>query len=165
MNQWHYIRQSGHMKNKVGIQNKIIKSIAKTYHTIGGTVVCGTDSPAGVFNYPGMALHRELELFVESGFSEFEALRAASIISADAMNKKNLGRITEGALADLVILNSNPIQAISNTKDISSVIKGGQVYTSQALLDTVPSEEENQATIEKILKKFEVNKLPVGMFK
>ncbi len=165
INHWNFILQSGHMKNKVGIQNKLIKLIAKTYHSIGGTVVCGTDTPAGVFTFPGMALHRELELFVESGFTEFETIRAATIISADAMNRKDLGRICEGTIADLIVLNSNPIESISNTKDIFYVSKGGEAYLPQELIDVVPTEQENQENIDKLIKKFEDNNLSVDMFK
>lgn len=164
INQWNYILQSGHMKNKVGIQNNIIKLIAKTYHDIGGTVVCGTDTPAGVFTFPGMALHRELELFVENGFTEFETIRAATIISADAINRNDLGRICEGVVADLIILNGNPIESISNTQDIFYVLKGGEVYSPQELIDAVPTEQDNQKNIEKLIKKFKDNKLPIDMF-
>ena len=49
---------------------------------MGGTVVAGTDSPGGVWTLPGMALHRELELFVEIGFTEMEALQTATINAA-----------------------------------------------------------------------------------
>ncbi len=163
MNQWKYILKSGQLEKKIGVQQKLIKKIAKTYHSLGGTVVCGTDTPAGIFTYPGMALHRELELFVESGFTEFEAIKAATIISADALNRKDLGRVNVDAIADLLILNSNPLQEISNTKDIFSIIKGGTIYTSQELVDEVPSEEEIEVYIEKLIKKFEDNGLPVDM--
>ena len=163
INQWQYILKSGQFKKKIGIQHQIIKTIAKVYHSMGGTVVCGTDTPAGIFTYPGMALHRELELFVDSGFTEFEALKAATIISADALNRKDLGRVVEGTIADLVILSSNPIDSISNTRDISLIVKGGAVYTPQELIEAVPTEKENEENIEKIIRKFEKNGLPVDV--
>lgn len=164
INQWQYILKSGQFEKRIGIQHKIIKTVAKAYHSMGGTVVCGTDTPAGMFTYPGMALHRELELFVESGFTEFEAIRASTIISADALNRKDLGRVNEGAIADLVILNSNPIEIISNSKDIFFIVKGGAVYTPQELIDAVPSEKENQENIEKVVRKFKKYNLPVDMY-
>lgn len=164
VNQWNFILQSGQMKNKLGVQNKLIKTIAKIYHSIGGIVVCGTDTPAGVFTFPGMALHRELELFVESGFTEFETLKASTIISANAMNRKDLGRISEGKVADLIVLNSNPIESISNTQDILYVLKGGKIYTPQELIDEVPTEADNQVMIKQLIKKFEDHNLSVDMF-
>lgn len=163
INQWQYILNSGQLKKKIGIQHKLIKMVAKTYHGIGGTVVCGTDTPAGIFTYPGMALHRELELFVESGFSEFEAIKASTIISADALNRNDLGRVNVGAIADLIILNSNPIELISNSKDVSLIVKGGAIYTPQELMEAVPTEKENQKNIEMVISKFESNGLPVDM--
>ncbi|MGB4588159.1 MAG: amidohydrolase family protein [Clostridiaceae bacterium] len=163
INQWQYILKSGLFKKRIGIQHNIIKTIAKVYHSIGGTVVCGTDSPGGIFTYPGMALHRELELFVESGFTEFEAIKAATIISADSLNRKDLGRVVEGTIADLVILNSNPIDSISNSKDIFLIVKGGTVYTPQELIEAVPSEKENIEIIEKMISKFKKYGLPVDM--
>ncbi|REB07325.1 imidazolonepropionase [Sporosarcina sp. BI001-red] len=163
LNQWQNILKSGQVEKKFGIQHKLIKIIAKTYHSLGGTVVCGTDTPAGIFTYPGMALHRELELFVESGFTEFEAIKAATIISADALNRKDLGRINEGTIADLVILNSNPIELISNSKDIFFIVKGGAIYTPHELIKAVPTEKENQENIEILISKFKSNDLPVDM--
>lgn len=164
INQWQYIHQSGHMKNKVGIQTKVIKAITKTYHSMGGCVVCGTDTPAGVYTYPGMALHRELEIFVEIGYSEFEAIKAASLIPANALGRKDLGRICQGAVADLVILNSNPIQDITKTRDICYVIKGGSVFRPKCLMDSVPSDEMVNIMIEDLIEKFKSNGLPVDMF-
>lgn len=165
INQWEYISKSGQFKKKIGIQHKVIKTIAKVYHSIGGTVVCGTDTPAGVFTHPGMALHRELELFVESGFTEFDAIKAATIISADSLNRKDLGRVVEDTIADLVILNSNPIDSISNSKDIFLVVKGGAIYTPQELVEAVPSEKENRENIEKTIRKFKKYGFPVDEYK
>lgn len=53
------------IKSRTAIINNLTKAIAKTYYDMGGTVVAGTDTPALMFTYPGMALHRELEIFVE----------------------------------------------------------------------------------------------------
>ena len=164
INQWEYISKSGAFKKKIGIQHKVIKTIAKVYHSMGGTVVCGTDSPAGVFTYPGMALHRELELFVESGFTEYDAIKAATIISADSLNRKDLGRVVEGTIADLIILNSNPIDHISNSKDIFLVVKGGTVHSPKDLLEAVPSEKENRENIEKNIEKFKKHGFPVDVY-
>jgi len=111
-----------------------------------------------------MALHRELELFVESGFTEFEAIRASTIVSADAMNLRNLGRITERAIADLIILNENPIKKISNTKDLKYIIKAGKLYKPEELIDAVPTDDENQIILDKLIKKFKDNDFSVDQF-
>ena len=95
----------------------LTKAIAKTYYEMGGTVVAGTDTPALIYTYPGMALHRELEIFVEIGFTELEALQAATVNAAKSINLDGIGIIKEGNFADLVILNDNPLEDIKHTKD------------------------------------------------
>lgn len=74
---------------------------------MGGTVVAGTDSPGLLYTYPGMALHRELEIFVEIVFTEIEALKAATVNVAKSINLDDIGVITEGYFADFIILNEN----------------------------------------------------------
>lgn len=124
-------------KNQLGIQNKLVKAITKTYFDLGGTVVAGTDTPAGVWSFPGMGLHRELELFVEIGFTELEAIQSATIKAAESIKLDDIGYIQEGKIADLLILNSNPLEDIRNTKDIHSVVKGGKVFEQVELLNGV----------------------------
>lgn len=164
INQWKFLMQSGNIKNKIGIQNTFIKTVSKVYHDMGGTVVCGTDTPAGVNVYPGLALHRELELFVESGFTEFEALRASTIVSADAMERDDIGRIVKGAVADMIILKGNPIEEISNSRNIECIIKGGKLYRPDEIIDSVPTNDENQKNIARLIDKFKDHGFSVDQF-
>lgn len=113
------------LKKQLGTQLQFVKAIAKTYADLGGTVVTGTDTPGGVWTIPGMALHRELELFVEMGFTEMEALQSATIKAANSIKLNDIGSIKEGKIADMVILNKNPLENIQHTQDIDKVIKGG----------------------------------------
>ena len=131
------------------------KVIAKTYYDMGGTVVAGTDTPALLYTYPGMALHRELELFVEIGFTELEALQAATVNAAKSINLHEIGSIHEGKIADLVILNNNPLENIKHTQDIEFIVKGGKVYNQQEILDTAPSEEEVNKSMQDFIEKWE----------
>lgn len=124
-----------------GVQSIFNKTITKIYADLGGTVVAGTDSPAGIWTFPGLSLHREMEIFVEIGFSELEALQAATCRSAKALKIPDIGVVQEGAIADAVILNANPLENIKNTKEISSVIKGGRVYSQEEIVRFVPSQE------------------------
>lgn len=126
---------------RLTISNQIIKEVTKTYFDLGGTVVAGTDTPALVWTWPGMALHRELELFVEIGFTELEALQAATIRAAESINLHDIGSIREGNIADIVVLTKNPLEEISNTKEISKIIKGGKIFSQQEVLDQVPDSE------------------------
>ena len=142
-------------KDNLGFINNFIKTVARVYHDLGGTVVAGTDSPAAVWTYYGMALHRELELFVEIGFTELEALQAATVHAARSIELENLGAIQEGYIADLVVLKDNPLASISHTQQIDTVIKGGKCYKTDELLQAIPSEEEQMANFEKFKEEFE----------
>ena len=140
---------------QIGKLNKFTKLIAKTYFDLGGTVVTGTDTPALIWTFPGMALHRELELFVEIGFNEMEALQAATIKAAQSINLDTLGAIKEGYMANLVILDNNPLEDIKHTKDIHRVIKGGKVYSQEEILEHVPSNEYMEQQLREFQEKWD----------
>lgn len=131
------------------------KAIAKVYFDLGGQIVAGTDTPAGIFTIPGMALHRELELFVEIGLTEIDALRAATINAAKALKRPELGVIKEGAIADIVILDENPLVNIKYTQKINRVIKGGKIYTQNELFEEVPDGETVLKNLESFMELFE----------
>ena len=74
-------------------------------------------------------IHTELALLVDAGISNIDALRAATINNAVGLGEENnVGTIEEGKLANLVILNSNPLENITNTRDIHYVLKRGKFY-------------------------------------
>ena len=95
--------------------------------------MAGTDTPIG-YLIPGRSLHIELEVMVESGFSNLEAIKSATVNPAKFFGLENKeGRIKDGYKADLVILNSNPLENIRNTQDISAVIKNGEFLSRESL--------------------------------
>ena len=143
------------MNEQIGKLNNYTKVIAKTYFDLGGTVVTGTDTPALIWTFPGMALHRELELFVEIGLTEMEALQAATVKAAQSINLHTIGAIKEGNIADLVILDNNPLEDIKHTKDIHRVIKGGKVYSQEEILEHIPSDEYMEKHLREFQEKWE----------
>ena len=91
----------------------------------GGKVVTGTDAPAVM---PGISLHRELEFLVEMGFSPMEALQAATKVGAEYLGKaEDLGTVEEGKLADLIVVNGDPLRDITHARRVEVVIKDGEV--------------------------------------
>ncbi|WP_404431428.1 amidohydrolase family protein [Sutcliffiella horikoshii] len=160
--QWSRLSQYEEALKQMGIQSALNKAIAKVYFDLGGTVVAGTDTPAGVWTYPGMALHRELELFVEAGFSELDAIRAATSVAARSIKRDDLGVIKAGAKADMILLSNNPLEDIKNTREIELVIKGGKVMTQAEILSSVPSEEESLRLMEEFVNSFEELMVPKG---
>jgi dipeptidyl aminopeptidase/acylaminoacyl peptidase len=90
----------------------------------------------------GLDAHWELELFVQGGFSPLEAIRAATIDGARYHGlDKRIGSVEPGKLADLVVLDSNPIDGIRNTRSIRYVIKHGVVYDGDTLARVHPDPE------------------------
>lgn len=151
---WNQILGNGDFLRKTGIQIKTIQKIAYTYHQMGGTVVPGTDTPAGIFTYPGLALHRELQLFTEAGFTPFETIYAATTKAAQALHLKDLGKIEAEYIADLLILNENPLMKIENTMKIQNVIKGGTLFTPQEVLNAVYTDEQLERIQQQLLEDF-----------
>ncbi|MGZ5221017.1 MAG: amidohydrolase family protein [Chitinophagaceae bacterium] len=91
-------------------------------------IMAGTDSD-NPFAFPGFSLHDEMALYVEFGMKPIEALRSATIIPVKYLKMTDsLGTIAEGKLADLVILEANPLESIKNTTKINTVIANGRVY-------------------------------------
>jgi imidazolonepropionase-like amidohydrolase len=106
----------------------------------GVRIIAGTDGPGIGRLAPGFALHRELELLVSSGLSPLEALRAATSTAAEALGKEDqLGTIERGKLADLLILDADPLAGIPNLRKIHLVVQGGKTYAPEALLQQARS--------------------------
>lgn len=104
-------------------------------HELGARVLVGTDSPNPECFY-GSSLHWEMERFVQAGLSPVEVLRLATEEAATAVGAPDLGTLSPGKIADLVVLNANPLQDIRNSEAIWRVIKGGWVFDPEALKDT-----------------------------
>lgn len=106
----------------------------RTMHKEGVGVLAATDFGA-LLVYPGFSLHDELEALVkEGGLTEFEALQSATRNPPYFFNlQKEIGTIETGKIADLVILTANPLERISNTKKINSVILNGKYLTQSDL--------------------------------
>ena len=102
-------------------------SLVNKMHQEGVKIIAGTDTPIGYLT-PGYSLHKELELLSEAGLSNMDVLRSATITPAEFFGMESqMGTIEVGKLADLVILDKNPLTSISNTQSIHRVIVKGQI--------------------------------------
>jgi imidazolonepropionase-like amidohydrolase len=114
-------------------------------HRAGVPLMAGTDTAAGVYVMPGFSLHQELELFVKAGLTPMEALQTATLNPAKFLGRtRDIGTVEKSKLADLVLLDANPLDNISNTQKISAVVQGGR-YFSRADLDGILREVEAAA--------------------
>lgn len=101
----------------------------------GVTIMAGTDAGfLNSFNYPGIGLHDELALYVEKGLTPLQALSAATRAGPAWFDKLDeYGAIGVGKAADLVLLDRNPLEDISATRAIRTVILRGTVHDRAAL--------------------------------
>lgn len=102
-------------------------------HRAGVRLIAGVDSPLAPY---GTALHVELEDYVAAGLTPFEALQTATRNTAALLGADgDLGTIEAGKLADLVIVDGNPLDDIRHTRRVRAVVKNGEVFTLERLLD------------------------------
>jgi imidazolonepropionase-like amidohydrolase len=105
-----------------------LKVVGALYRA-GVTIVPGSDT--GLLGY---GLDRELELYVEAGMSPMEAIQSATIVSARVMKLDGeSGSIEVGKRADLVLVDGNPLEKISDIRRVVSVVSDGRMYDSKRL--------------------------------
>jgi len=106
----------------IEIRRKLILAL----HKAGAGLLLGSDAPQ-VFNVPGFAIHRELEYLVASGLTPYEALRTGTVNPARFFGQERVfGTVETGKEADLVLLDSNPLDEISNAGRIHGVMLRGR---------------------------------------
>ncbi|MFD1314271.1 amidohydrolase family protein [Namhaeicola litoreus] len=119
-------------------ENKKIE--IKRFYDAGGKdlIVLGTDRQLRNGDIGGFAAHKEMRVLSEVGIPNHDVIGIASINGARALGVEDeLGSIEIGKWADLYVVQGNPIKDISNTSSVFKVIKGGIVYDSEALLNSV----------------------------
>jgi imidazolonepropionase-like amidohydrolase len=109
--------------------------LVRAMHDAGVPFLAGTDL-SGAFVFPGFSLHHELELLVQAGFTPMEALQTATRNPAVFLGELNsLGTVKKGKLANLVLLDSNPLVDIRNTATINAVVLNGRFFSRADLND------------------------------
>jgi hypothetical protein len=114
----------------------------------GGRIVAvgakdGVTIPAGatVFDAHGKTIlpgHREIELYVEAGFTPLEAIQAATVVPAQVMGlSREVGTVEAGKRADFIVLDANPLDDIHNIRSVRHVVANGVVYPTARLWESV----------------------------
>ena len=107
------------------IRNKIIKAI----YDAGGKIMTGSDTPEFLWFY-GFSMHREMKALSEAGLSNYAVLEAATRNPSEFFGTiSKVGTIEKGRRADLILLDANPLENISNTERRSGVMLKGKFYT------------------------------------
>jgi imidazolonepropionase-like amidohydrolase len=128
-------------KRFVGKELEVVNAM----HHAGIQFLAGTDTPPGVYVFPGFSLHEELERFVAAGFTPMEALQTATVNPAKFLGMEDkVGTIEAGKFADMVLLDANPLDDIRNTEKIAAVFVNGR-YLSRTELDKMLAGVEKAA--------------------
>jgi len=99
------------------------QTIAKAVRK-GVRIACGTDAPA----IPHGRNAKELCALVDRGMTPLQAIRAATVVAAELIDKDDRGRIEPGLLADIIAVPGDPLSDIGVTEDVRFVMKGGEIF-------------------------------------
>jgi imidazolonepropionase-like amidohydrolase len=130
------------------------KAITFAFHQAGVPIMAGTDSEY-LGAQPGFGLHTELELFVGLGMKPIEALQAATITSARVMQiADSVGSIGAGMVADMVLLDADPLANVSNTRRITGVFRAGRWLPHATLAEKLDSLARTYEPVQAALNSF-----------
>jgi hypothetical protein len=130
------LAEAGPPAPNAAIREKIVQKyieIIGALHRAGVPIVAGTDQTV-----PGYSLYREIELYVQAGFTPMEAIQAATIVPARVMGlDEELGTVEAGKRADVIIVDGNPLESIHNIRKVEFVISNGVMYNCAELWRSV----------------------------
>jgi imidazolonepropionase-like amidohydrolase len=118
---------------KVRKGDKLRLRLTKALHDAGAHVLLGTDTP-NPFVVQGFSIHEELRNLVQAGLTPFEAIKAGTCDAAQFLNAtQEFGTIEVGKRADLILVNGNPLEDVSNLSHPIGVMVRGQWFTEMQL--------------------------------
>jgi hypothetical protein len=127
---------TGNSAEDTELQKKLFANslpLVRRMHEAGVQFLAGTDSGME-FRFPGFDLHTELALLVEAGLTPMEALQTATVNPARWLGvDRTLGTVEQGKIADLVLLDANPLDDIHNTEKIHAVVMNGRFIPKSEL--------------------------------
>jgi imidazolonepropionase-like amidohydrolase len=151
-NSWRDVR--GIIAPYLGAVVELQKAITLAFQKAGVPLMTGTDSEF-LGAQPGFAVHTELEIFVALGMTPQEALRAATSKPAEVMLiADSVVVIQAGRVADLALLDADPLADIRNTRSISGVFRAGRWLPRQELEAQLDSLARSYAPVQALLRSF-----------
>ncbi|PAU95325.1 amidohydrolase [Aliifodinibius salipaludis] len=125
---------------------KLFVDMIPDIHNAGVNILAGSDSgPYNSFVYPGISLHKELQELETAGLTPLEALQTSVINGPEFFGVSDeYGKVRPNYVADLLLLNGNPLDDIENTEDIHTVIVEGE---------PIINDDESTSLLEKVVKR------------
>jgi len=114
-----------------GFSLEIALENVEAFHDAGVPILAGSDAPNPGTAH-GLSLHTELQFLVRAGLTPTQALKAATQTPAEIFGLEGRGQLDEGARADLVLVEGNPVEEIGSTLNIRHVLKNGHMLTRAA---------------------------------
>jgi imidazolonepropionase-like amidohydrolase len=137
-------RDKGATAEEFSLRSRFMQAslrIVGKMNAAGVPIMAGTDTTAP-FVFPGSSLHEELALLVQAGLAPMQALQAATKRPAEFLGKlQTQGTIEQGKVADLLLLDANPIEDIHNTEKIRAVVLRGKLLDRNSLDELLAKEE------------------------
>ncbi|WP_397446014.1 amidohydrolase family protein [Polaribacter sp. R77954] len=132
--------------DRIKKQHDFHLTIVKKLHEAGVPIICGTDGGIGV-TLPGFSIHKELAFYKEAGLSNYEVLKTATVNASQTHAKMNqLGTIEKGKLANLLIVNENPLANLATLENPTYVfIKGRKL--NREMLDFFNEKAKNRKNL------------------
>ena len=113
-------------------------ALERAFAKAGGLLIAGTDPTGGGGVIPGFANQRQVELFVDAGFTPLEAISMSTLNGAKYLGRdKRVGSLAAGKQADLVVINGNPAAVIGDIRKVEMVFKQGVGYDPAKLIASV----------------------------
>ena len=134
-NRWHNAKmEDSSVVDRIKNQHDFHLEIVAQLHKAGVPIICGTDAGIGV-TLPGFSIHKELAFYKEAGLSNYEVLKTATVNAAQTHSIMNqLGTIEEGKVANLLLVDHNPLMELSTLENPSSIFIKGRKINRKTLL-------------------------------
>jgi hypothetical protein len=132
--------------DRIKNQHDFHLTIVKKLHEAGVTIICGTDGGIGV-TLPGFSIHKELAFYKEAGLSNYDVLKTATVNASQTHAMMNqLGTIEEGKIANLLLVDENPLFKLSSLKNPTYVFVKGRKLNRETL-DSFKEKAKNRKNL------------------
>jgi imidazolonepropionase-like amidohydrolase/ketosteroid isomerase-like protein len=119
-------------RRRIAAQRQVMYANLRRVRDAGIPIAMGTDA-GNPLTLHGASVFREMEAMAEAGMTPMEVLVASTRTAARAMGRTDIGTLEPGKLADLVVLDADPLASVSNLRRIRLVARGGEIWTREEL--------------------------------